>query len=257
MMDISNEKNIEIEINTRELLFTYLRKWWVIVLFFALGAAVAFVLTLNFVTPTYRADISIYVNNDRGLESKDYLSSADISAAQRLVNTYVTIAKSDQVLEKISEELDWEYTADELASMITAKQLNETEIFRMYVTHSDPEEAARIANVAAEVAPTIISEIIDGTSARVIDTAKVPTSRYSPSYSKYAMVGGGVGALLAIVILAILCINDTRIKDENDLMDLFDLPILGRVPDFEIAAVTNSYGYTEESETADASKKAQ
>ncbi len=251
-----DERINSLEINLQDLLMFYLRKWWIIALCFAVGLAVALGVTLRLVTPMYRAKVSIYVNNNRVFdENKEYLSGADLTAAQRLVNTYVSIANSNRVLEEVAAALGGDYTAEKLSGMISAAQLNQTEIFNIFVSHSDPKEAARIANVAAEVAPEVISNLIDGTSARVIDTAKEPKSPYSPNYTNYAAIGGAAGALLAIVVLTIFFLQDTRIKDENDLTDMFELPILGRIPDFEYSPSQNSYGYSSDEDSEEAEKR--
>ncbi len=244
MQETLNERMGGIDIDLQGLLLAYLRKWWIILICLVLGALIAFGITYQFVTPLYQARISIYVNNNKSSEDKEYLSSADLSASQRLVNTYVSIAKSERVLEKISENLNGEYTVKWLDRAISASQLNDTEIFCIYVLHEDPAEAARIANTAAEVAPMEIAQIIEGTSAQVVDTAKVPTSRYSPSYERMALLGGAFGVLFAVVFLTIHYLSDTRIKDENDLTSLYPLPVLGRIPKFDLAFSEGSYGYS-------------
>lgn len=255
MQETINGRMSGIDIDLKGLLLAYLRKWWVILICFGLGAAITFGVTYQFVTPLYQARISIYVNNNKGIEDKDYLSSADLSASQRLVNTYVSIAKSERVLEKISENLNGEYTVGWLDRAISADQLNDTEIFCIYVLHEDPAEAARIANTAADVAPDEIAKIIEGTSAQVVDTAKVPTTRYSPSYERMALLGGALGALVALVFLTIHYLNDTRIKDENDLTDLYPLPVLGRIPNFDMETSENSYGYSSTSSGEEVTRK--
>ena len=244
MQETTNERMSGIDIDLQGLLRAYLHKWWIILICLVLGAAAAFGITYQFVTPMYQARISIYVNNNKSSENKEYLSSADLSASQRLVNTYVSIAKSERVLEIISNNLNGEYSVQWLNKAISASQLNDTEIFCIYVLHEDPSEAARIANTAAEVAPGEIAQIIEGTSAQVVDRAKVPTTRYSPSYERMALLGGALGVFLALVFLTIHYLSDTRIKNENDLTTLYPLPVLGRIPNFDIATSANSYGYS-------------
>lgn len=244
MQETMNERIGGIDIDLQGLLRAYLHKWWLILICLVLGAAIAFGITYQFVTPMYQARISIYVNNNKSSEDKEYLSSADLSASQRLVNTYVSIAKSERVLEKISENLDGEYSVNWLNNAISASQLNDTELFCIYVLHEDPAEAARIANTAADVAPGEIAQIIEGTSAQVVDTAKVPTSRYSPSYKRMALLGGALGVFIAVVAITLHYLSDTRIKDENDLTTLYPLPVLGRIPNFDITSSENGYGYS-------------
>lgn len=254
MQETTNERMSGIDIDLQGLLRAYLHKWWIILICLVLGAAAAFGITYQFVTPMYQARISIYVNNNKSSENKEYLSSADLSASQRLVNTYVSIAKSERVLEIISNNLNGEYSVQWLNKAISASQLNDTEIFCIYVLHEDPSEAARIANTAAEVAPGEIAQIIEGTSAQVVDRAKVPTTRYSPSYKRMALLGGALGVFLALVFLTIHYLSDTRIKNENDLTTLYPLPVLGRIPNFDIATSANSYGYSNTAREEEANK---
>lgn len=244
MQENIEQKVGQVEINTTELVMYCLRRWWVIAIFVVTAMFANLLYTISFVTPLYRANISIYVNNSKGSEGMDYLSNADLYAAQRLVNTYISIAKSDRVLDKIAESLDGDYTSKQLKGIISAEQMNETEIFYIHAIHKDPKEAARIANAAAMVAPVEISGLIEGTSARVIDCAKVPTVRHSPSYTKAGVVGATAGAVLALVLLIFLFLQDTRIKNENDLSELFPIPILGRIPEFTENYSGHPYDYT-------------
>ena len=248
MKDAVNNQEV-VEIDIRELLVVFLRKWWLIGLSAILCAAIALLMTIGLVTPMYRAQISIYVSNNKSISDKDYLSSADLAAAQRLVNTYVRVTKSHRVLEKISDKLNQEYSVQQLSGAISAEQQNETEIFCIYVVHPDPQEAARIANAAAEVAPGEMSKLIEGTSATVIDYAQVPTGRYSPSYVSMTMLGGIVGVMLVLIFLTVCHLKDTRIKTEKDLTGLFPFPVLGSIPAYDQVRVEGSYGYATARET--------
>lgn len=244
MQEKANETMGGIGIDLQKLLLVYLRKWWVILICLIIGAAAAFGITHQFVTPMYQASISIYVNNNRNIHNKENLSSADLAAAQQLVNTYMSIAKSNRVLDKIAAKLNGEYSGNQLAQMIRAEQMDDTETFCIYVLHEDPEEAARIANTVADVAPGVISELVEGTSARVIDTAEVPKSHYSPNYGKKFLLGGVLGAFAAVGVLTIYNLCDMRIHDENDLANLYPISVLGRIPDFESPGFQDSYGYS-------------
>lgn len=255
MKENMDERVGGVEINLLELLTIYLRRWWLIVICFLVSASIAMGVVWKFVTPMYQAKISIYVSNSRSQESMELLSNADIVAAQRLVNTYISIVKSERVLGHMSEALGGDYTPAQLANSISAKRMDETEIFCVYVLHADPVEAARIANVAADVAPGEISSLIEGTSASVIDIAKVPTTRYSPNYSKVLLIGGAIGIALALIYLTVVHLRDTHIKDENDLTDLFDLPVLGRIPNFEVISSASVYGYYLQDENKETIKR--
>ncbi|MBR3640833.1 MAG: hypothetical protein IKN53_02245, partial [Oscillibacter sp.] len=151
------------EIDLSKLIMAYVRKWWLILLCVAITTAVTMIYTANFVTPKYTATVSIYVNNIGAEQTINYLSDSNLNAAQRLVQTYIQIAKSDRVMNKVAEVLNNRYTASQLKAMFSASKVAETEIFQINITMPDPAEAARIANTIADVAPVTISELIEGT----------------------------------------------------------------------------------------------
>ena len=131
------------------------------------------------------------------------------------------------------------YTAKQVRGMITAAQVDETEIFEVFVTHPDPVVAAQIANIVAEVAPEKIGEIVEGSSTKIIDYAKIPESRHTPSYKKNILVGAMLGMVLALGWLTLGYLLDVRIRDDEDLTEYFEQPLLGQIPAF-VVKETNS-----------------
>lgn len=240
MNDAQNDKNAVAEIDLRKLLLAYLRKWWLIVLCALIVGAAALAYTVKFVTPMYQASITVYVNNVRSGERIDYISGSNLQASQQLVNTYANIIKSDTVLQKVSEEAGAGYTPETLRKLLSTAQVGETELFNVYIIHPNPAEAARLANAVANVAPAEIESFVEGSSAKVIDYAKVPDKRYSPSYSRSAVLGAVIGGFVAVVFITLRQLLDVRVKDEEDLAMLFDIPVLGQIPSFDATASKKS-----------------
>ena len=239
----------EMEIDLVKLLWVYLRKWWLILISCVVCAGVALLYTRYCVTPIYRTSVTIYVNNMSAGERVDSITSANLSTAQQLVNTYVNILRSNSVLERVVEEAQLDYTIDEVRGMMSASQVDETEMFNVYIDHPDPEQAAYIANAIADVAPSEIESIVEGSSTRIIDYARVPDSRYSPSYSRNTLMGGLLGGVLAVGIVTLRYLLDVRIKDEEELAQLLDLPVLGRIPSYSQRNGKNSKNSGYQSET--------
>lgn len=222
-----------VEIDLKELFRALLKKAWVIALCAVLLAGMVLVYTVGFVTPLYQASVTVYVNN-RASNASGAISSSDLSVALRLVNTYVNIIKSDGVLEKVIAEADLDVTIREIREMLTAEVVDETEMFNITVTNPDPELAAQIANAVATVAPTEISSIIEGSSPKIIGYAKVPTQKASPNYIKNAIVGALVGILLSAGTIVIQTLLDVRVKTEEDLARISEMPVLGLIPDLAV-----------------------
>lgn len=232
------------EIDLLRLFWVLVHKLWLILLIGILAACAAFGFTKYCVTPLYRTSVMIYVNNSRN-SSTESVTTSDLNASQQLVNTYVNIISSDAVLEKVAESGTLPYTAAEIRDMMSASAVSDTEIFRVYIINPDPEMAAKIANTIAKVAPDEIAEIVEGSSVKIVDYAKVPTARYSPSYSKNILISAMLGIMLTAGVIVLLDLFDTRIKSEEDLEQLFpDMPILGVIPDLvKVNKDSDSYGY--------------
>lgn len=227
-----NEKRDGFEIDLQKLLQSYLRKWWLIVIGTVLVASLAAWVTTYFITPMYRASVTVYVNNIARGEQITYLSGANLNAAQQLVNTYIQIIGSDIVLTKVGEESGLNLSAGQIRELMTAQQVDNTELFKVYITHPDPQLAAKVANAIAEVAPGEIEEFVEGSSTKIIDYAKVPVTPSSPNISKNCTIGAMIGAMLMLAYVTVRFLLDVRIKDEDDINALFDIPVLGQIPVF-------------------------
>ena len=162
-----------------------------------IAASVGLFVLLGRQEPLYRANVRLVVNNSI---NQEYIASTDLSVSQKLVDTYVTVIKSDTVLEKVQESGNFTYSPARLRSMITAQQVENTEIIDVSVTDPDPRTAAEIANTLAMVAPGECAKIITGSSAKVLDYAQMPTNPVSSqNIWKDAMLGALVAAALAVV----------------------------------------------------------
>lgn len=236
-------ENRGLEIDLQKLLLAYLQKWWLIVAGVVVAALAAWIISANFITPMYQAEITVYVNSVGSGQEINSISSGTLATAQKLVDTYVNMIESDTVLDKVAEASEEDITASQIRKMMSAEQVDSTEIFRVIITHADPEFAANVANAIAKVAPGEIEGFVEGSSAKIIDYAKVPAIPSSPNVSRNCVLGALVGAVLVVLYLTIRFLLDVRIKDEEDLNALFDIPVLGQIPSFDEVATKKRSGY--------------
>jgi capsular polysaccharide biosynthesis protein len=126
--------------------------------------------------------------------------------------------------------------------MIVAAPSNDTEIMMVIVTTEDPYEAAKIANCIAEILPIRVSEIIDGASMEVVDSAIPELQKVAPSITTYTAVGLVLGVLLSIIALVIFALMDDTIHDEDYVLQNYNSPILAKIPNL-INSGGKRYGY--------------
>ncbi len=206
---------------------------WLIVITGILAGAVGFLYARYGIEPTYSSHIKLYVNNSSfSLGNTNFsISSSELTAAQSLVKTYGEILNSRSTLERIIQKSGVDCSWKQLSGMIRYAPSNDTEIMLVTVICNDPYTASKIANTIAEILPIRISEIIDGASMEVVDSAIPELDKVSPSITKYTAMGLMVGVLLTAIVLVVIALLDDTIHDEEYILRTYDYPILGKVPD--------------------------
>lgn len=223
-----------IEIDLVKLFTALLRRIWVIILAAVVCGGAAFAYARFMIAPTYNADALFYVNNNSISvgNTKVSISSSDITAAQSLVDTYIVILNSRTTLNEVIDKAEVDYSYDTLKSMISAQSVSGTEIFRVQVTSTDKNEAQKIANTIVKILPQRISEVVDGSSARIVDYAVTPGKKAGPDVTKITAIGIAAGVLLSCAVIALMQLLDTIIHDEEYLLKTYpNIPVLAVIPD--------------------------
>lgn len=223
------------EIDLREFGRALAKRIWLMFVCAAVLGASVLIYTLNFVTPVYTAKATFYVNNSTNSNNQS-VNSTDLAVALRLVNSYVDLIDSNTVLNSVIENSGLDMTAGQIRSMLKAQTGEETEIFEITVTTPNPKMSADVANAIATYAPEAISKIIDGSNAKVVDFAEIPTTQSSPNYVVNTILGAVIGMVLAVVAIFLEMRLDIRIKTESDLQKICPAPVLGVIP--ELASAT-------------------
>ena len=242
------------------------QKIWLIACAGILCGVIGFSAARFGMAPQYQSSVMLYVNGSSVSIGSTALSisTGDLSVARALVNTYKVIMNNRTTLEKVIRQSGVKYNYAQLSRMITADSVNSTEVMRVTVTCGDPYEAALIANTIADVLPARVSDIMDGSSMRIVDSAVPNLQKVSPSITKYAAIGMLLGILVACLILVVKDLLDDVIHSEDYLTANYDIPVLAAVPDLLNTHGSkygkygkygpNKYGYYEQS---DAAKKAE
>lgn len=245
MVEKDFQRNEDIEIDLGRLFRAIMDHAREVVGVAVIAAVLTFLWTLFFVTPQYKSSAMFYVNNNSFSvgDASLSISSGDLVTSRNLVDSYIVILKTRETLNDVRDYAGTSRTYSELKGMISAESVDETEIFKVTVTSPDPNEAERLANAIAYILPKRIGTIIDGTSAKVVDAAVVPSGPSSPSYSQNTIIGFLLGFLLTAGVYVLREIFDVTIRSEEDVTQVCNHPILAAVPDMNIHGKGSSYYY--------------
>jgi len=231
------------EIGLPELVQLIWKKLWIVMLTAVLFAGAAFGGTYFLVTPQYEASVKMYVNNSsiQVGSTRLSISNSELAAAQSLVDTYIVILNTRATMNEVIRESGCGYTYEELAGKVRAAAINNTEIFEIIVEDPSPETAEKIADTIADVLPDKISDTVDGSSVRVVDRAVRPAEISSPDYETNTVIGALLGMFLSVVVVVLRKMYDKIIRSEDDLSQIYHLPVLAVIPDMSEPA-RSGYG---------------
>lgn len=232
-----------IRIDLPRLTRALMRKVWLIALVALLFGSGAYLATKQFVTPTYRASFTAYVNNSSDQANYTTKTSSDVTAARSLVSTYAIILKSRSILEKAAEKANLDMSYDQLSEIVSISAVDDTEIFQVNIVLDSPENALAFAETLAEAAPDYVSKIVDGSSMKVITLPALPTSIYSPDYKMNTGKGLLLGAFLVAAAVVLKELLDNRVKHESELEERYGIAVMGTIPNLIEAKKYRDSGY--------------
>ncbi|KGJ81781.1 chromosome partitioning protein [Cryobacterium roopkundense] len=212
-----------------------LRKSWVLIVLLtlvAVGAASTFSILQ---TPQYSATSKVFVSTQSSGTTSE-LAQGNSFTVQR-VKTYSDLVTTPLVLLPVIGSLDLQVTSDALKGKVTASAPLDTSIIDITVVDTDPVRAAETANAVSESLTSVVAEIEVSSGADAVSPVKltrvqqatVPSVPVSPNVPLNIALGALVGLALGVGIAVLRETLETRIRNERDVEQVTDTPILGGI----------------------------
>ena len=212
-------------------LLTLLRKHLKLVIMLPIVCMVAMGLaSVLMMNDTYTATTDMYVlASSEGSNSSSALSS-DLSASQMLTNDVATLLQSDRVMTDAADRLG---LPNLRGYDITVTSESTTRVITLQVTSSDAQGSANVANALADCVSNVAQEVMNVESVNVIDEAPTPEAPSGPNRMLYVAVAGMAGLFAAVAIVVLMDVIDTRVRSAEDVEELLELPVIGRIPEMK------------------------
>ena len=178
-----------------------------------------------FMKNTYTASTSMYVLAQS--ESSNSNLSTDLNASQMISNDVSTLLTSDRVLNETASQLGLE---DLDGYDIAVSSETTSRVVGLSVTGADPQVAADIANAMVETVSEVAIEVMEVKSVNAIDQASAPAAPSGPNRTLYVAVALMAGFFMAVAIVVIADMLNTKVRSEEEVEDLLGIPVVGRIP---------------------------
>lgn len=189
-------------------------------------AVVAAVVGYGLMANEYTAKTSLYVLAQGDKDQSTSLQSS-LSAGQMITNDVAALIKSDRVTNDTADDLGLQSLS---GYDIAVSNNTTTRVITLSVTGKDADMATRIANSMASDVSQVAQEVMSVESVNVIDEARTPTAPSGPNRPLYVAVALLAGLFVAIAVVVLESMLNTKITSAEDVQELLGLPVIGQFP---------------------------
>lgn len=173
----------------------------------------------------YSSSVSMYVLTKASAEGS--LANTDLSASQQLANDVATLITDERVAEDTASALQM----DSLKGYkISVASESTTRIVTLTVTGESAQSVAIIANQLAATTDSVAQEVMDVQAINAINEAKEPAAPSGPPRAMYTAVAFLAGIFLAVAIVVVIDMVNTRVRSAEEAEELLGVPVIGRIP---------------------------
>ncbi|CAM5298507.1 AAA family ATPase [Mycolicibacterium aubagnense] len=218
----------------KEYLRIFGRYWWAIVILAVVGGVAGWS-WWQFGDREYQSSATLFVATQNGTSVTEAYQNNLFS--QDRVNSYASLAMSEQVAARAVDQLKANISASELRSKITAVPLPKTVLLQVSVTDKDPGQAQTYASAVADQLAGLVGELetsrrggSPAAGAIVVDEAGYPTKPLG--YSMITRIGMGIagGTVLGLIVAIALGIIDRRVRGRDRVADASGSLLMGALP---------------------------
>lgn len=217
---------MEESIDLKQLFGVIKKRFWLIALLTIIAATISGVVSFFVLTPVYEANTQILVNQAKSKEQ--FYNSSELQTNVQLIQTYNDIIKSPAILGEVTKQLSLDMTPKQLSNQIQVTNSQDSQVAHIVVQDTNARLAVKIANTTAAVFKKEVPKIMSIDNVSVLAKAELneSLSPIKPQPLMNIAIAVVVGLMIGVGLSFLLEYLDNSIKDEQDVENIIELPIL-------------------------------
>lgn len=191
-------------------------------------ALFAAVFCWGFLQNQYTASTSIYALTKLDANTDASTSYTDLTGSQLLANDLAKLAADEQLQKKVASQMDM---VDLEGYDVAVESSTTSRVMSISVTGPSASTAAVIANKMAQEIGNTAKAVMDVKAVNVVSKAQAPEEPSGPKRLLYVAVAFLAGLFIAIAIIVLMDMLNTRIRNEQEAVELLGVPVIGRFPE--------------------------
>lgn len=204
----------------------------VVIIFTVLATVVAGVLAIAVLDKRYAATAKFYIEN----RQTEVATIGDINTARSMIADCIELFSTHSMRDRLAAKSGLNYTATELGGMIRMSSSNNTSFIEITITMDDPQKAVNTLNDFVTLCLAEYDRVIDSGRIEVVDPAIAFSNPVFPNTRLFLVGGFVLGFVVAYLLVFVIEILDTKVKAEDDLYHIYDIPVFAEILNFDVTA---------------------
>lgn len=222
------------ELDLKELFNIFWERKLEIIVILLISIIIGAVYSYFIVEPEYTSYTTLLLTQVNNETEDDSITQTDLTLNSKLVSTYSELIKRNAVLREVIDSLNIHNLNEEnLRDSIKVSAVTDTEMIKITVTNSNPNNAEIIANKIAEVFSAKIAEIYKINNVYVVDKAETSEEPSNINHAKDIIIFMFIGIVVAGIYVLIINMLDNTIKSETDIEKITGLKTLASIPNYD------------------------
>lgn len=218
---------MEESIDLKQLFGIIKKRFWLIALLTIIAATISGVVSFFILTPVYEANTQILVNQAKSKEQ--FYSSYELQTNVQLIQTYNDIIKSPAILGEVTKQLNLDMTPKQLSNQIQVTNSQDSQVAHIVVQDTNARLAVKIANTTAAVFKKEVPKIMSIDNVSILAKAELDETLnpIKPQPLLNIAIAVVIGLMAGVALSFLLEYLDNSIKDEQDIDQIMELPVIG------------------------------
>lgn len=224
-MSSNNNKSTN-SIDIKELLFTALKKWYLLFIILAVFIVGSLVYSYLIVTPLYDSTGKIYIMR----KDSETVSTGDLSVSSYLTSDYENLIADRAVLDEVSQLLDNEYTFSQLKRVLTIENPEDTRFIEITARTDSAEDSKKIVDAVCKVSQEKIIDLLGIDRVTIVRNGNIPKTAAVPNVTRNLLSSFVLGILLFIAVILMIYFFNDKITNPTDVKKYLEISVLGDIP---------------------------
>ncbi|SHH68115.1 polysaccharide biosynthesis tyrosine autokinase [Clostridium grantii] len=215
-------------LDLRDYLHIIKKKIMVIITITFLTTLIGGIYSFYVLKPTYYSSMSVIIGKTVSVDGNISMDINDVTMYVKALETYIQIAKSEDVAEGARGILGDRYSSGQLMGMLSVGAQSNTQIMNITVQAGNEEEAKEIVLAITQSFKENAEKLIPNGNIKIFQNPR--SFQDSVNKIKIILYSFILGLLISITLVFLLDFLDNTIKTKEEVEKFIGLPVIGLIP---------------------------